>query len=152
LELNKIDMKKLLTASILLAVILLALNFPNEDFPKNSDKGIRFYQGTWNEALELAQKENKIIFLDIYATWCRPCKMLKSKTFSEEEVGAFYNQNFINMTIDGEKGQGAVLARKYGIKAYPSLLFIDSNGRLISGATGYHAPKKFIRLGKKVLK
>lgn len=94
----------------------------------------------------------KTIFLDVYATWCGPCKVLKAHTFSAEEVGAFYNLNFINVTIDGEKGEGAELAKKFGVQAYPSLFFIDQNGKLVSGTNGYHTPNQLIRLGKKVLK
>jgi len=98
--------------------------------------------------LGLAKKENKLIFLDVYATWCGPCKKLKSKTFSDKEVGDFYNQTFINVALDGEKGEGLELARKYGVRGYPTLLFIDANGKVVSGTSGYHNPSEFIALGK----
>ncbi len=53
------------------------------------EAGIEFHVGTWQEALELAKKDNKLIFLDISASWCEPCKLLKKNTFPDEKVGAF---------------------------------------------------------------
>lgn len=97
------------------------------------------------------KKEGKPIFLDISASWCGPCKMLKSRTFPNEEVGAFYNSNFINVAVDGEKGEGVELARKYKIQGYPSLIYIDSNGQLIAQTAGYRNPKQLIDIGKQII-
>ncbi len=135
-----------------MAIVLMVLQNPNVDFSKDHEEGIQFHKGSWNEALELAKKDNKIIFLDIYATWCGPCKRLKSNTFSIEAVGEFYNPNFINVAMDGEKGEGPELARKFGVRSYPTLLFIDSKEKLIAGTAGFHNPKEFLHLGQKVLK
>jgi thioredoxin 1 len=115
-----------------------------------TEKGILFYEGSWAEALKLAKEENKLIFLDIYATWCGPCKRLKANTFPDEAVGEFYNANFINLALDGEKGEGRELARKYAIKGYPTLLFVDHTGAVVTKTAGYHNPDKFLDLGKAV--
>lgn len=118
--------------------------------PAGTEKGIQFYQGSWNEALHLAKEENKLVFLDIYATWCGPCKRLKANTFPDEAVGEFYNTNFINLALDGEKGEGRELARKYAIKGYPTLLFVDHTGAVVARTAGYHNPDKFLDLGRAV--
>ncbi|MBA3901373.1 MAG: thioredoxin family protein [Bacteroidetes bacterium] len=135
-----------------IAIVLMALNFPRVNFNKDAEGGINFHKGTWSEALTKAEKENKIIFLDIYATWCGPCKRLKAKTFSDKEVGGFYNPNFINVAIDGEKGEGPELARKYSVTGYPTLLFFDSKGNLIARTAGFHNAKDFLAMGEKVFK
>jgi thioredoxin-related protein len=116
-----------------------------------NETGIAFHQGTWDEALKLSRKEGKPIFLDISASWCGPCKKLKEHTFPNEEVGEFYNANFINVAVDGEKGEGVVLARKYKIQGYPSLIYIDSNGQLIAQTAGYRNPKQLIDIGKQII-
>lgn len=118
----------------------------------NSDNGINFYRGTWQQALEQAQKENKLIFLDLYASWCGPCKMLKSKTFTNADVGQFFNKNFINYAVDAEKGTGIELAKKFKITGYPTLLFIDSNGNLVAKTMGYHTPAQLLDVGKQIEK
>jgi len=113
--------------------------------------GIEFFEGTWEEALALSEKENKPIFLDAYASWCGPCKILKSRVFTNEEVGTYYNENFINVKMDMEKGEGKSLARKYQLTAYPSLFFINADGTVRKKAVGYHGPEQIIELGKTAL-
>lgn len=119
---------------------------------ENNNAGITFHQGSWDEVLKLAKKENKMVFLDISASWCGPCKMLKANTFPNQEVGKFYNANFINVAVDGEKGEGVTLARKYKISGYPSLLFINPEGKIIAQTAGYRNPEQFIELGKQIVK
>jgi thioredoxin-related protein len=137
-------------SGIFLAALVFA-NTPERKSETKKDTGIAFHKGTWNEALQLAKKEGKPIFLDISASWCGPCKMLKSKTFPDSEVGEFYNANFINVAVDGEKGEGVDLAGKYKIKGYPSLIYIDKNGQLIAQTAGYRNPKQLIDLGKQII-
>ena len=116
-----------------------------------AETGISFHQGTWDEAVQLAKEKGKPIFLDISASWCGPCKKLKATTFTDAEVGNLYNANFINVLVDGEKGEGIELARKYKISGFPSLIFIDSGGQLIAQTAGYRTPEQFIEIGEQVL-
>lgn len=119
--------------------------------PKQEKKeGIQFFSGTWDEALKLAKKENKLIFLDVYATWCGPCKRLDALTFSDPEVGKYYNKNFINFKANGEKDEGLVLRQRYSVRAYPTLLFINHKGEVVKAASGFREPANFIELGKSV--
>jgi thioredoxin 1 len=139
----------MMSGIILIVLTSAKLTVPDSE-TENKD-GISFHQGTWEDALKLAKDEGKPIFLDISASWCGPCKMLKANTFPNEEVGKFYNANFINVAVDGEKGEGIKLASKYRIKGYPSLIFIDSNGELITQTSGYRNPKQFIDIGKQIV-
>ena len=143
------------TITILLSGIFLAV-FPSAHALKTNpdeikETGIIFHQGTWNEALQLAKKEGKPIFLDVYASWCGPCKMLKTYTFPNQEVGKFFNANFINVAVDGEKGEGPQLAQKFNLRGYPTLIFVDSNEQVIAQKAGYRNAKKFIELGQQVI-
>ena len=69
-------------------------------------KGIEFFHGTLAEAKELASQEGKLIFIDAFTTWCGPCKRMSAQVFTQEEVGEFYNQTFVNLKLDMEKGEG----------------------------------------------
>lgn len=135
-----------------LLTILMAFTKPRIDFNSDSPDGILFHKGTFAEALQAAEKDNRLVFLDIYATWCGPCKKMKSKTFADKDVGKFYNDAFINVALDGEQGEGIEIARKYGIRSYPTLLFLNSKGEIVAAIAGYHNPQEFIELGKKVIK
>lgn len=105
----------------------------------------------WDAALAKAKKENKFVFLDAYATWCGPCKWMAAKVMTQDEVGDFYNKNFVSVKLDMEKGVGIEVAKRYNIGAYPTLGFFDGDGRMIWRAAGALPAEEFIALGQKVL-
>ncbi len=146
-------MKNIISIAITAIVLVAVYAFinPRVDFESDTEGGIQFHNGSWDAALNLAKKENKLIFLDIYATWCGPCKQLKKYTFANTKVGSFYNKNFINVSFNGEVGDGATLAKKYKITGYPTLLFIDGDGNIVSQTAGYHNPDELITLGQKFI-
>ena len=115
-------------------------------------KQISFEKGNWQAALAKAKKENKLIFLDAYTMWCRPCIMMAKDIFTLNEVADYYNGHFINVSMDMEKGDGPAVNTKYKIAAYPAFLFIDGDGNVIHKGGGYQAAKEFIDLGKMATK
>src|SRR5690606_20628184 len=105
---------------------------------------IDFRDGSWEELLKMAQMEDKPVFVDAYAVWCGPCKRMASEVFTQESVGDFFNKNFINAKIDMEKGEGPTIGSKYGVTAYPTLLFISPEGELMHKAIGYQTADRLI--------
>ena len=80
----------------------------------------------WKKIVKKAKKEKKLIFIDCYTSWCGPCKMLASKVFTQDAVADYFNGTFVNAKFDMEKDEdGVMLKDKYGVKAFPTLLFID---------------------------
>ena len=84
-----------------------------------------------NEALAAQQEEPKKIMIDVYTTWCGPCKWMAKNTFTDKAVGEYFNANFVNAKFDMEKGEGPELAQLYQVRAYPTLLFISAAGELV---------------------
>lgn len=114
-------------------------------------QGIEFLHLTWDEALELAQEEEKIIFVDAYAVWCGPCKRMSKNVFTQTEVGNFYNKNFINLKLDMEKGEGLKFGKTYPVSAYPTLYYIAPDGKVVQSVRGAQNVERFLDLGKKAL-
>lgn len=102
----------------------------------------------WSSVLEKAKKENKMIFLDAYATWCGPCKSMDAQTYTNQAVADYYNANFINVKYDMEKGEGLKLAEQYAVNAYPNLIFISANGEMLHKGVGFLEAEEFVALGK----
>jgi thioredoxin 1 len=146
-------MKNVLIAIVVLGIIafLYFRSNPKVDFKEDTVDGIHFQKGNWQQALDLAKKENKVVFLDIYATWCGPCKQLKKYTFADKSAGDFFNTNFVNMALDGEQEEGAALASKFGIEAYPTLMFVTPEGELITKSPGFRTASDLINLGQQIL-
>ena len=117
----------------------------------NTEKGIHFERGTFAELLAAAKKENKMIMVDAFTTWCGPCKWMAKNIFPNDTVAAVYNKNFINAEIDMEKGEGLDIAKKYQVSCYPTYLFIDQNGQLLHRQSGSMEAKDFIELGQSAM-
>ena len=147
--------KNTFLASLVIVPILVALFILIGWFPKHnnisSDGGIEFETKGWQQALSNAKKEKKFVFLDAYTSWCGPCKLLKRTTFKDKNVRSFFNENFINITMDMEKGEGITLAKKYQVRAFPTLLIIDSEENVIASVIGYLPPDLLIDFGKHAL-
>ncbi len=146
---------KVIIPGLLIAVAVMffaftpKLNGPSENNSViEAGQGIQFMEADWNKVLAEAKKQNKLIFLDAYATWCGPCKLLKKNTFPDKEAGEYFNKNFINVAIDMEKGDGPALAEKYGVNAYPTLIITDADGKIITYTKGYINPMQLIDFGK----
>ena len=115
-------------------------------------QGIEFFHGKWKEALELAEKEDKLVFVDAYAKWCGPCKRMAKNVFTQAEVGDFYNKNFINLKLDMEESDGRTFGAKYPVSAYPTLLFLNGKGELVKKVTGGQQADGLISIGEAAMK
>lgn len=142
----------LLIAFFVFAFVSKKKPFSQNNPGKQNDQGIQFIEANWNKAIEEAKKQHKLIFLDAYASWCGPCRLLKRKTFPEKIAGDFFNKNFINVAIDMEQGDGPALSSKYGVNAYPTLIITDADGNIITYTQGYIEPKELVAFGEHGLK
>lgn len=103
-----------------LGILILLISFG-----QLSAQGIDFMEGSWKEVVEKAQKEDKLIYMDAFAVWCGPCKMMAKNIFPDPQVGEKYNELFVNYSVDAEKGEGIDLAKQYKVTAYPTHLYIN---------------------------
>ena len=130
-------MKKTLTALFLL---IFLLSFAQES--------INFDNANFKEILAKAKREKKLVFLDAFASWCGPCKLMEKNVFPLPAVKEYYNANFINARFDMEKGEGREIAQKYQVRSYPSYLFLNGDGEVVMKSYGYMGEKDFIEIAK----
>lgn len=119
--------------------------------------GVDFVQGlSWQEILQKAKTENRFVFLDCYASWCGPCKIMDKKVYSDDSVGAYMNARFICVKIQMDTSKNDddeikslyatahTFAEKYHIGAYPSYLFFSSDGQVVHKSLGAKSKEEFI--------
>ncbi|MFT5777582.1 MAG: thioredoxin-related protein [Crocinitomicaceae bacterium] len=99
-------------------------------------KGINFQDLTLKEGIAKAKKENKKLFIDVYATWCGPCKYLSKNIFTDQDLGGFINEHFIAIKLDGEQPDGESLMIDFDLNSYPTMLFLDSDRSFLKKIVG----------------
>ena len=143
-------MKKLFLKTSLLICLLAFLSLQSFALDTEETK-IKFVTGTWEEALAQAKRANKLLFVDAYATWCGPCKMMDKNTFTDAEVAKYFNTNFISYKIDVDTEEGGEVSEDYSVEAMPTYLFVNGEGKLVFKKVGYMEAKEFIEVGKTAL-
>ena len=136
------------SALLMIAAVMFFAFAPKNNSKHKNEEGIQFIESNWAKALQEAKKQNKLIFLDAYTSWCGPCRMLKQNTFPDKAVGEFFNKNFINVALDMEQGDGVAVAEKYQVNAYPTLIIADADGNIVTYTKGYINAKQLIEFGK----
>jgi len=112
--------------------------------------GIQFQELPFKDLIAKAKKEKKLVFIDAYASWCGPCKMMEKNVFVTKSVGDFFNKNFVNARIDMEKGEGREVASKFAVRSYPTYLFLNGEGELVSQNYGYMEESMFLLMAQDI--
>jgi thioredoxin-related protein len=142
-------MKRALIGMLLCPIMLFAQN------------GLNFESGlNWQQIKAKAKTENKYIFVDCFAAWCGPCKLMDKNVYPKDSVGEFINKNFVSVKVqcDTSKSDGDAIkswyvdahqiVSEYKITAYPTLLFLSPDGKLVHKGLGYQSPTAFVALGQ----
>jgi len=120
---------------------------PEAAQPKTAS-GISWLYGL-NDGLNRARQSNKPVMIDFYTEWCGWCKKLDEETYRDRTVLELSNK-FVCVKIDADKDKD--LASKYKVRGYPTIIFLNSQGKMIGNITGYLPAKDFARLMKKFSK
>ena len=117
-----------------------------------SAQGINFFKGSFEEAIEKATNENKKIFVDVYTSWCGPCKMMAKKVFTDSKVGEYYNRHFVCLKLDAEKEKDHGFFQNFKASSFPTVFWLDNQGQLINVHSGFVQPEEFLAITKEAEK
>jgi thioredoxin-related protein len=156
--------KKIFIALSIASVIVIAQSFITKIQTGDESKGpVHWY--TFSEAVALQKQKPKPIMVDIYTSWCGPCKMMSKNTFGNAEIAKYLNENFYPVKFDAEtydsvSFNGYVFKNKNpqgtnrpvhdfaasildGKLVYPSIVFLNEQIQRIQVITGYYQPAQF---------
>ncbi len=114
--------------------------------------GVPFYQGSFDDVLKNAKRNEKHFFVDFSTSWCGYCKKMDKLTFTDKKVVSFVQKNMIAYKIDAEKGEGPELARQYQVRGFPTVLVFNKSGKMVGRITGYVSGPAFLKQLQKYTK
>ena len=133
----KLNLSLLPLVCLLVAMSCASKKQPVRTIAPEDNLAVHFIKNsTLTDVVEKAEREGKIVFLDVYTDWCLPCKLMTEEVYSRQEVGDFMNDNFINYKVNAEKGNGPDMTVLYNIQTFPGLFFLDHNGRVLEQKEG----------------
>ena len=125
----------------------------------NLEKGVRFdREHTWAQLKEMARAKNSYIFVDLFTTWCGPCKRMDKEVYVSDTVGKYVNDNFIAVKVQIDStssdddyvkswyADAKSIDAQYKLTAYPSFLFLSPEGNLVYRDLGYRDAAAFLQL------
>ena len=101
--------------------------------------------------LEQAQREKKPVFVDFYASWCAPCKVMEEEIFTQQPSYQYMNAKFLNFRTNFDTQAGQTIASLYEVKTLPTVLFLDPQGVVLERHTGMANPSVLKTLGDSAL-
>ncbi len=130
-------------------VLLVTFLFPILTNSQKLNSAIHFESElNWSQIQAKAKAENKYIFMDCYTTWCGPCKWMDKYIFSQSEVGNYFNDHFISVSVQMNKTSvdqprvkewylnTAFFEKMYGVEDYPTFLFFAPDGHIVHRIVG----------------
>lgn len=109
-----------------------------------AETAVSFQTVSFDAACTAAKADGKVVVIDFYTTWCEPCKRLDKETWTDADVGKLLNEKAISLKLDAEK-EGKDLARRYEVKAYPSIMVLKPDGTELDRLVGFREPAMFVR-------
>lgn len=106
---------------------------------------VKFEKKSPDAVREMAVRQNKLVFIDLYADWCPPCRMMERQVFSRKDVGEFMERHFVAAKYDTGEQTGRELMDRYGSGSIPLYLVFDTEGNLLGGLRGATDAPTFLK-------
>jgi thioredoxin-related protein len=116
--------------------------------PLTLNAQVEFIEVETREQMKAAQKKASdqmlMLFVDVYATWCGPCKMMDSEVYTDPSVSDFMNAHYVSVRLDGESDYGRNYVMEQKLEGYPTMFIFSDEGERVSKIVGYTPPGELI--------
>ena len=130
---------------LLITVPLIAVNF----ITVKKESGISSEYATHiSQAIKKAKDENKIVVIDFFTDWCAACEELEKYTWSNRKVKEYLNEKavFLKLNLTPKTKEAEEILKKYNVIGFPTVVFIDGEGKELKRFFGFVKPEKFIKM------
>jgi thioredoxin-related protein len=144
--------------SAMLAFSAISCEAAKKDAAPKPDSGTAI-EGQWltfDQALTKAQAEKKFIVVDFYTDWCKWCKVMDQKTYTDPAVLALIEKSFVLAKVNPEKDGSYVfkgrtltnadLAKEFKVQGFPTTVYLDLEGNVCGSFSGFVPPEAYVKI------
>lgn len=133
---------ELMKIRIYILILFLAI------VPLTMHAQVEFLEVKTLEEMKAAQQQASdqmlMLFVDVYATWCGPCKMMDREVYTDPAVADYMNTHFVNVRLDGECDYGRTYVEEEKLEGYPSMFIFSDEAERVSTIIGFTPPEELI--------
>ncbi len=97
---------------------------------------VNFFEGSLNEAQRTAALEGKLYFIDFYASYCLPCKLMDQTTFMDADLGDYIKENYVPLKLNIDAFDAYEVRNKHEVDVLPTVMIFSSAGELLESYSG----------------
>jgi thioredoxin-related protein len=109
---------------------------------------VKFTEVTSLEEMQAARQrasdQELMMFVDVYATWCGPCKLMDQQVYTDPDVAEYMNAHFVSVRMDGESEYGSMYAAEQQLEGYPSMFIFSREGEPVSKVIGFTPAEELV--------
>ncbi len=112
-------------------ILVLCLCLPLLTISDGAGKKVEFISGSPAMAKKMAKEEGKLYFIDFTASWCYPCQLMETTTFTDDRLIYFLKQHYIPVKVNVEDFDGIAWKQQYNVKMLPTIIVLDADGKVL---------------------
>lgn len=97
---------------------------------------VNFFEGSLNEAQRTAALEGKLYFIDFYASYCLPCKLMDQTTFMDADLGDYIKENYVPLKLNIDAFDAYEVRNEHEVEVLPTVMIFSSAGELLESYSG----------------
>ncbi|MDQ7798131.1 MAG: thioredoxin family protein [Candidatus Edwardsbacteria bacterium] len=154
-------MKRSLLLATLAASLALVISCTGKKAAENKTAGAGEggAQTEWigfDQAMARAAQEDRIVIVDFSTEWCKWCKVMLAKTYTDPQVVKAIEEKFLAVPIDGESPEKITYLGKtvtqsdftlsMKVEGFPTTMFLDKEGKVLEQRAGYIDATNFLKM------
>jgi thioredoxin-related protein len=124
--------------------------------PGANESGVKTEWIGFDQAMARAAVEKRYLIIDFSTEWCKWCKVMLAKTYTDPQVVKAIQDKFLAVPIDGESSEkitylGKTLTQSdftmsMKVEGFPTTIFMDSEGQVLEKRAGYIDAPTFLKM------
>lgn len=115
-----------------------------------TDTHAQFEWTTWSpDSFARAAAQDRLILINVVATWCHWCHVMDDVTFEDPEVATLLREHFVVIRVDSDARPD--VSERYSDWGWPATAFLSPSAQPVMNLRGFQKPREFALLLRELI-